>query len=445
MDVTALHDYVSRQFPGFGINKHHAVMRLLYEISQNDHMPYDGILPQEILRSKDFAQVRSFLVRLRYPLFSREELEHIPPLAELNFPDENRADICPAPRIPKKVYYEHDVAASALLENLRNQLPDSSFEEIEHYRDYSRSQEFSILEYNRRYETLFVAREDYNAFLSCPCSNPSRPCGYQILNIGMGCSFDCVYCYLQGYVNTPGLMISANLEEMLQKSSQHFRSGMRIGTGQFTDSLVLDHLTGFSHVLISFFKNYPDVTLELKTKSNNIENVLNHPAPSRNIIISWSLNPQSIISTTEYLTASLDSRLAAARQCVDAGYRVGFHFDPIIYYDGWWQEYQDVVGRIFEMISPGDIAWISLGCLRMTLKAHQIMEQRFPDSLLGLAQHQIGYDGKLRYPRRIRKDIYTALIKMIRQHSKDVLLYLCMEDEQVNQELDISEFDKVVP
>ena len=57
-------------------------------------------------------------------------------------------------------------------------------------------------------------------------------------------------------------------------------------------------------------------------------------------------NPQKVIESTEFYTASLDERLEAAAQCVDAGYRVAFHFDPIIYSKTWEKDYEELVNII---------------------------------------------------------------------------------------------------
>ncbi len=115
----------------------------------------------------------------------------------------------------------------------------------------------------------------------------------------MGCSFDCSYCYLQGYTNAVGICLPGNLDEILEKFSSYYRPGMRIGTGQFTDSLIFDHLTGFSKKIIDHFRQYLDVEFEFKTKSSNIENILKLPS-TKNVLVSWSMNPQKIIDDMEF-------------------------------------------------------------------------------------------------------------------------------------------------
>lgn len=436
MDAQKAYDYVREEFPGFGVNKSYAVARLLYEVSKKNSIDIKSVLPEGIISTKDFFQAKSFLLGLRYPSLDQNELAQIPPLTKMNFSESAQVDLSKNDRRPKIVFFEGSVADSSLLKRLKQKLPGVPFEEIKKYSDYVKSHEFSIAEYNRRFEMLFVIREEFDIFLHCPCSKLSRPCGYHIMNAGMGCGFDCVYCYLQGYTNSPGIVVPGNLEDMFEKFSNYYCPGMRLGTGQFTDSLIMDDLTGFAPKIINFFRQYPDVMFEFKTKSNCIENILATPS-AENILISWSLNPQKVIDSSEYLTASLDDRFKAAEQCTQAGYYAGFHFDPIVYYEGWEKDYQEVVDGIFQHVNSENIAWISLGCLRMTGKVRQVMEKRFPDSELLLAEQISGFDGKLRYPRRIRKRIYEVMLDSIFKHTNDTCVYLCMEDEEMNRDLKI--------
>ena len=123
--------------------------------------------------------------------------------------------------------------------------------------------------------------------------------------------------------------------------------------------------------------------------------------------------------------------MKAATECLEAGYRVGFHFDPIIYYDSWEKDYQALVERLFDMISSTRIAWISLGTLRMPTHLKQVIENRFPENTVLDGELISKYDKKLRYPWRVRKEIYEKMKGWIRQKSKKVTLYLCMEEKSM--------------
>ncbi|HSV42925.1 MAG TPA: hypothetical protein VLJ10_00055 [Candidatus Bathyarchaeia archaeon] len=440
--ITAISDYVDSLYPKFGINKRHEIARLLYEIARREKVAYDRILDEPMRACNNFFTVKAALVRRRYPELHHEDLKHLGPLTQL-IDDEGACVDIPNLRLwdPQQVFYERSLRDSDFLHRLKAKLPSVPFEEILSYKEYVHTARFDIATYNQRRKQLFVIQERYDLFLQCPCSKSAQACGYDILNAGIGCAFDCAYCFLQGYVNAPGIVIPGNLDEILAGFPAYHRPGMRLGTGQFTDSLVFDHLTGFSSTMINFFRCYSDMTFELKTKSDQIQNILATPA-SDNIVISWSLNPPEIIQEAELLTATLPQRLEAARQCVSAGYHVGFHFDPIIYYAGWEKAYQGVVDLIFEKIQANQISWISLGCLRMTVKLRQTIERRFPETRLLDAPHIIGFDDKLRYPSWLRQEIYTRMFSWIHQHSRSVPVYLCMEDREMNRHFGVIPFSQ---
>ena len=65
---------------------------------------------------------------------------------------------------------------------------------------------------------------------------------------------------------------------------------VRLGTGEFTDSLALDPLTGFSTALAETLRAVPNVIVELKTKSRAIANLLRLEDTGQ-LVVSWSLNP----------------------------------------------------------------------------------------------------------------------------------------------------------
>ncbi len=52
---------------------------------------------------------------------------------------------------------------------------------------------------------LLLSKNRGHFFKPCPGTKEYRCCDYQVLNIGMGCPMDCVYCILQAYLNKPWL------------------------------------------------------------------------------------------------------------------------------------------------------------------------------------------------------------------------------------------------
>jgi spore photoproduct lyase len=194
------------------------------------------------------------------------------------------------------------------------------------------------------------------------------------------------------------------------------------------DSLALDDITHYSRMLVPLFARLPNGILELKTKSNRIANLetLDHCGHT---VVSWSLNSKLICRAEELKTASFEERLDAARQCQKWGYRVGFHFDPLIYYQGWEKDYEEAVRETFRAVSPDGVAWVSLGALRFTPHLRDVMRDRFPKSRIPYGEFVPGHHGKLRYFRPIREEMYARMRAWIRREAPDVFVYLCMESK----------------
>jgi len=424
---------VDTAFPEFGPNKKQEITRLLYEISKRESSAPDNII--EHAGFKDFEKLKQYLLKKRYPRACLHNGINRPYLPKISLDEKYALRIKKEDFYPKKIFIETSARGSGLADKFRKTFPKASVSEIISLKDYLKNNRgFDISSYNKRRDTVFITYENYDFFKRCPCTKKAVGCGYNIFNLSFGCMFECTYCYLQEYTNSPGIIFPANIDRFFDEFPSYKKRGMRIGTGEFSDSLMLDHITGYSLPIVGFFKKHKDVRFEFKTKSNNIKNLLSAPHAG-NIVISWSLNPQKMIDENEFFTASLKDRLAAARRCAQAGYKIGFHFDPVIYFDGWQKQYEKVIGLMFDYIKPKDIAWISIGTLRFNPSVKQIIEARFPSNKILDGELLPGFDNKLRYPVDIRLEIYRHLLKSLSKHSKKLPVYLCMEDISVWREL----------
>jgi spore photoproduct lyase len=245
---------------------------------------------------------------------------------------------------------------------------------------------------------------------------------------------DCSYCVLQGYLNNPFLTLYTNWDDLLQEINAFLSSDrqslLRLGTGELSDSLALESIFPVSQFLIPFFSERPNGILELKTKSANVNSLLslNHRGKT---VISWSLNPPKMIEEEEMRTTPLEERIEAARKCQEKGYPLGFHFDPIIYHEGWEKGYQKSICQIFEQIDPKRIVWISLGGFRYPPKLKGVAEDRFPKTKVFLGELFPGRDSKFRYLKEIRVEMYQKMVGWLREVDPDLFIYLCMESKEV--------------
>jgi spore photoproduct lyase len=268
-----------------------------------------------------------------------------------------------------------------------------------------------------------------------PCPGTGVPylcCNYWILNLQMNCPLDCSYCILQSYINFPMLTLFVNLEkipdeiEALQKCRPNRL--LRIGTGELTDSLVLDPLTHWNDHLIRAVSGRP-ILLELKTKTSNTAHLPG--LERRNVVISCSMNPSDIIQAEEHKAASFDDRLKALQTAAQKGYRIGIHLDPMIEVQDWQAKYEEMTQRITETLDEEDVAWISLGALRFPRELKQIAEERFPRNRVFLDEFVPCPDGKMRYFRPIRTEIYQKIYAGIRTRWKEAFIYFCMEHPSI--------------
>ena len=424
-------------------NQFRDINRLFYEIIQRENIPADYIIRQlkkslKINRTKGketFQAIKQELIALRFPLTSSREKINARDvsLSEIKTPL-RQAGFSKKDFIPEKIFIEKSAKNSYLSERFTACFPNTPVEGLNHYWEYAQKNKFKLSDLKK--PLVFIVKENWDFIKPCPCTKDHLGCNYWIFNLGFGCPFDCSYCFLQQYSNFPGIVLPANLDDFFNKFDSFYKKinrPIRIGTGEFCDSLALDHITGHSKQLVDFFRDKP-VFFELKTKSANISNLLAlKGAP--NIIISWSLNPQELINSQEFGAAGLTERLKAAIQVRKNGYSLAFHFDPVIHSKNWERSYKQVIRQLYGCLEPG-FKWISIGTLRGARKLKNASELRFAGKNIFYGELLIGKDKKLRYPKFLRKQIYEKMLNWIRSFDTKTPVYLCMEDTDCWQVMD---------
>ena len=427
MTVETAENYVAQLLPALGVNKRRELVRLVYEIAKRDGLPAQDILPAQ--KNLNFESAKKQLLAKRYPANFKTAAKDRFYLPKLEINPALRADLTPRAFYPKTVYIETSVQDSELADRVREAFPKADFKETD-----GKTQVGSP-NFSHRLDTLLIHREKYDFLKPCPCSCGSAGCGYNLINLGFGCRFECEYCFLQQYQNLHAVLLPANLDEFLAKiDGAAFRKGPfdrpRIGSGEFTDSLVFDDLTRYSQKIVPFFRARPQLQFEFKTKSVNIGGLL-EAGGCENVVVSWSVNSSKITHEAEHFTPPLTERLRAACEAARAGYRLGFHFDPVIVYDGWREDYARTVQEMADTLPLDKIAWISGGTLRFSRELKKMIENRFPDNTILDGEFLLDFDGKMRYGDAQRKEVYQFLLPLLRRTFPRAHVYLCMEDPQL--------------
>ena len=283
---------------------------------------------------------------------------------------------------------------------------------------------------------ILLTEKQGHTVKQCPGTDRTyRCCNYHVINQTSNCPIDCTYCILQFYLNNPVTTVYANTEKLLAEVKDKIATQpnrfFRIGTGELSDSLAFDSSSEYSKDVVEYFAELPNVLLELKTKSNRIENLLDLDHKGHTVI-SWSVNPQIIIDAEEHKAASLNERLDAMRQVQERGYKIGFHFDPLLFHEEWKQSYPDLIRQLLEVVDPKNVAWISIGSLRFPPEMKEKVLEKFPKSKIMFAELIRGMDGKMRYPKPLRQEMYRTVYNSLRYYGgDDLFIYFCMESAEI--------------
>lgn len=332
---------------------------------------------------------------------------------------------------PEKIYVDAEVRDTPLALKVLDHWKLIPVEVINNREDFlSRAARWEISAGKRN---LWLTRFKGEFLKPCPGTAENYLCcRYWIINAQTHCPLDCSYCVLQGYLNNPVLTLYTNTEGITREIDGLLAGNpgrlFRIGTGELTDSLVFDPWTGLGGELIRHAES-KIYMLELKTKTN-FTGHLPEIGKGRSVI-SFSLNPEAVIAGEEHKTASVEERLRAACEAEARGYRLGFHFDPILETDNWEEKYAGLIRTLTEKIPQDEVTWISLGTLRYPPAFKAVMEKRFPKTRITSGEMVQGLDGKLRYFRPVRTGIYRKIYGFLREKWKDVFIYFCMENRDV--------------
>jgi len=285
-------------------------------------------------------------------------------------------------------------------------------------------------------KTLLITENNGEFLKKCPGTNDYICCDYYIIDFAQNCPMDCTYCILQAYLNNPLMIVYANIDALFAELDARIpkvsENPYRVGTGEFTDSMALEHLTKYSSFIMDYFEKRPEALIEFKSKTDHAETFLERPAPA-NVLLSWSMNSPAIVRSEEHKTASLAERLASAKKCAGAGYNITLHFDPIIDHEDFDANMAETVRMIFEHLPASKIKYISLGCFRFIPKLKDIIAARFPNSKIIYNEFIKGYDKKARYFRFKRERLFKKMTELIRGYDPEGLIniYFCMESPEM--------------
>ena len=347
--------------------------------------------------------------------FTHNEIKQIVDISrDLNMWDEkNIIDIFPIHE-QKKVVFNR---LKAIYDDLRNS-PNS-------YEDFKLN---NIIQ-EQKYKFKTAPKEGFGLGLCPVASEKTRCCNLLTLDAVESCGFDCSYCSIQSFYNQNTITFDSNFAQKLKDLDLEKNKTYHIGTGQASDSLMWGNREGILDALFDFAEENPNVILEFKTKSDNIKYFLENEVP-KNILCTWSLNTPTIIENEEHLTASLDKRIGAARAVANKGVKVGFHFHPIVEYENYLTEYEEVYKKLLSEFSKDEVALVSFGTLTFIKPViKQLRAREFKSKITQMPFEDAS--GKSSYPDSTKIEMFKHAYESFKPWHKDVYFYLCMEEHHM--------------
>jgi spore photoproduct lyase len=241
---------------------------------------------------------------------------------------------------------------------------------------------------------------------------------YELI-LSNGCPYDCSYCYLKlTFRGKTDPTLFTNKWEAVRKELDKVSEGV-FSTGELADSLAIipPTLPDALHYFSNSSNNCARYLL-LVTKSTNVD-LLRQRDPSQYIILSFSVNSESVGHLYEKGAPSPIERLTVAKEMISRGWRVRVRLDPIVVSNNL-QEYRPIC----ETIAGIEPERVTVGSLRQFPTLKNFAPRAPYDGM------QKSKDGRMRYPIEKRIQIYAEIASWLGFQPA-----LCKETEDVWNQL----------
>ncbi|WP_295771755.1 spore photoproduct lyase family protein [uncultured Mucilaginibacter sp.] len=177
-----------------------------------------------------------------------------------------------------------------------------------------------------------------------------------------GCTMSCSYCYVprrKGYANP--ITIFVNIEKIMGYLERHAaRQGKKLipdltdpeywvyeigENGDCSaDAAICDNVKD----LVQQFRSIPNAKLTFATKFVNRQ-MLDYD-PQRKTRIRFSLMPHQMSKLVDVRTTPISDRIAVMNDFREAGYEVNVSFAPVIYYEGWLDDWRKLFDEMNDVL-----------------------------------------------------------------------------------------------
>ncbi|NMM62786.1 radical SAM protein [Clostridium sp. P21] len=254
--------------------------------------------------------------------------------------------------------------------------------QINHYKDvFSRSHQNFVVQKKSPKLILAVKKDNLIYKGAAVCEDFGNDYFYYTSNM-MNCIYDCEYCYLQGMYSSSNIVIFVNIEDILKETKKLLENHkVYLCISYDTDILAFENVTEYASTWIDFTKSNKDLTIEIRTKSDNFKSIENIK-PDDNVILAWTLSPDEVINKYEHKTPSINARLLSIKNAINKGWKVRICFDPMLYIEDWKEKYKELVDNTFKKLGQENINDVSIGVFRVSKEYLKKMRKQRNNSII---------------------------------------------------------------
>ena len=246
----------------------------------------------------------------------------------------------------------------------------------------------------------------------------------------LNCVYDCRYCFLQGMYRSANYVLFVNYEDFQNEINNIVEQNpdekeITFFSGYDCDSLALESVTRFVREFLPFFQKHKKAVLELRTKSINVNELLNHEVIP-NCVVAYSFTPENISQKLEHGVPPIARRIQTMKKLVEKGWQVGIRLDPLIYHEGYQKYYSELIRDVFHAIPVESIHSVSTGPMRFPEKMFHTIEQLYPDEPL-FAGPLENRNGLTSYSEEIETEMMNFCNTILENHLPKNKLFSCLQ------------------